>query len=144
MIGLGRPLLADADLPNKIRKNKIEKIIPCLSCHDVCMGRVKQGLHVSCAVNPRTGREASFALKKSDSPKDVLIIGGGIAGLESARVLTLRGHNVTLFEKTSKLGGSLIPGDMPPLKRYDHKLIEWYEQEMKDLISNEQLKKYIV
>jgi 2-enoate reductase len=77
-------LLADPDLPNKVRKNKIEKIRPCLSCQDGCMGRVKQGLNTSCAVNPSTGREVSFALKKTDSPKKVLIVGGGVAGLEAA------------------------------------------------------------
>ncbi|MFZ7121954.1 MAG: FAD-dependent oxidoreductase [Eubacteriaceae bacterium] len=133
MIGLGRPLLSDPDLVNKIRKNQKEKVRPCLSCHDGCMGRVKQGLPTSCAVNPSAGREASFALKKTDSPKKVMIVGGGVAGLEAARVLTLRGHIVTLFEKSSKLGGSLIPGGMPPFKRNDHKLIEWYEREMVDL-----------
>lgn len=133
MIGLGRPLLADPELPNKIRRNKIESIRPCLSCHDGCLGRLKQAFPISCAVNPACANEKEYELKQTLVSKKVLIIGGGVAGMEAARVLKVRGHKPTLVEASSKLGGSLIPGGMPSFKRYDHKLIRWYEQELKAL-----------
>jgi 2-enoate reductase len=133
MIGLGRPLLADPYIPEKIRRNQADRIRPCLSCHDGCLGRLKEGLPISCAVNPTAAREEAFNIKKADTIKNILVIGGGVAGMEAARVCKLRGHNVTLFEKTSQLGGSLVPGGMPDFKRYDHKLIKWYEGELKNL-----------
>lgn len=130
MIGLGRPLLADSELPNKIRMNKMEQIRPCLSCQDGCVGRLKQGHPISCAVNPACANEKEYRLIQTSSPKKVLILGGGVAGMEAARVLKSRGHNPTLVESSGKLGGCLIPGGMPPFKKNDHKLIRWYEKEL--------------
>jgi 2-enoate reductase len=132
MIGLGRPLLADASIPKKVRMNQVNKIRPCLSCHDGCLERLEGTLPISCAVNPACGREKEYSVIKADIKKKVMIVGGGVAGMEAARVCALRGHEVTLFEKTDRLGGSLIPGGMPEFKQYDHKLIKWYGNEMKD------------
>ena len=133
MIGLGRPLLADAFIPEKIRRNQVQQIRPCLSCQDGCLGRLKEGKAISCAVNPAAAREDEYGIKKADQVKNVLVVGGGVAGMETARVCNLRGHHVTLLEKSDKLGGSLIPGGMPSFKRYDHKLVAWYESELKRL-----------
>lgn len=133
IIGLGRPLLADAHLPNKVRTGKIESIRPCLSCHDGCMGRIAQALPLSCAVNPSCGREVSYAIEPSHQKKKVAIVGGGIAGMEAARVSALRGHNVAIYEKNERLGGVVIPGGMPSFKKDDHALIRWYEQELAKL-----------
>ncbi len=69
MIALGRPLLADADIPNKIKAGKIEKIRPCLSCQEGCMGRLASFATISCAVNPACGREKDYALGKADQSK---------------------------------------------------------------------------
>jgi len=131
MIGLGRPLLADAYLPNKIQQEKIEFIRPCLSCHQGCLSRIP--LFLSCAVNPTTGREAEYALKKADQVKNVLIVGGGVAGCEAARVCAERGHKVTLYEKSDRLGGNLIPGGAPDFKEDDLALVKWYETQLKAL-----------
>lgn len=133
IIGLGRPLLADAHLPNKVRTGKVESIRPCLSCHDGCMGRIASALPLSCAVNPACGREVSYAIEPSHKQKKVIIVGGGVAGMETARVSALRGHDVTIYEKNDQLGGVVIPGGMPSFKKDDHALIRWYEQELAKL-----------
>ena len=93
---LGRPLLADADIPNKIQADQVEKIRPCLSCQDGCMGRLQDFASVSCAVNPAAGREKDYAIERATDRKTVFIIGGGVAGCEAARVSALRGHHVIL------------------------------------------------
>lgn len=133
MIGLGRPLLADAYVPDKIRKGHAEKIRPCLSCHDGCMGRLATGGAVSCTVNPACGREEIYGIHPAVTKKKVMIIGGGIAGLEAARVCAIRGHEVHLYEKSGKLGGHVIPGAVPSFKKDDRALLEWYERELIDL-----------
>lgn len=133
IVGLGRPLLADPYLPKKIRKGEIDKIRPCLSCHEGCMGRIATGGVLSCAVNPTCGREEIYGLTPAVIKKKVMIIGGGVAGMEAARVCALRGHEVCIYEKSDKLGGNLIPGGVPHFKKYDHDLIKWYINELKDL-----------
>ncbi len=133
IIGLGRPLLADAYVPNKIKKGQLEKIRPCLSCHDGCMGRLATGGAVSCAVNPACGREEIYGINTAFIKKKVMIIGGGIAGMETARVCALRGHEVHLYEKSDKLGGHVIPGGVPSFKKDDRDLLKWYERELTDL-----------
>jgi len=129
-VALGRPLLADSAVPNKIKTGNFSKVRPCLSCQEGCMGRLAHYAVISCAVNPACGREAEYTIGKSETIKNVLIIGGGPAGCEAARVAALRGHNVTLHEKSNKLGGNLIPGGVPDFKEDDHDLAAWYHQEL--------------
>lgn len=126
IVGYGRPLLADPYLPEKIRTEKLEDIRPCLSCHQGCLDRLAHGLPLSCAVNPACGREKSLAITPADEKKNVLIIGGGLAGMEAARVCAIRGHRVTLLEKGQKLGGNIIPGCVPGFKKDDRALLKWY------------------
>lgn len=132
MIALGRPLLADAYIPRKIKEEKIKNIRPCLSCHDGCMGRLATGGGISCAVNPSTGREKDFELHIAKKIKTVMVIGGGVAGCEVARICAIRGHKVSLYEKTDKLGGNIIPGGVPDFKEDDRALVKWYENELKE------------
>lgn len=132
IISYGRPLLADAYLVEKIRKMETDDIRPCLSCHDGCMGRIAHGLPLSCAVNPVCGRENVYGISPAMDKKKVLIIGGGLAGMESARVCALRGHTVTLMEGSDKLGGQILPGSVPDFKKDDRQLIKWYEKQIKD------------
>ncbi|MFH0786851.1 MAG: FAD-dependent oxidoreductase [Pseudomonadota bacterium] len=133
LIGLGRPLLADPYLVDKIRRGKTEKIRPCLSCQEGCLGRLKAFLTISCAVNPAAGREREYALVPAARKKKVLVVGGGVAGCEAARVLAERGHEVVLYEKTGQLGGHLIPGGAPDFKEDDRTLVAWYKQELEEL-----------
>ncbi|WP_371379240.1 FAD-dependent oxidoreductase [Sporomusa aerivorans] len=133
LIGLGRPLLADPHIVNKIRTGKMAKIRPCLSCQEACMGRLKAFLTISCAVNPAAGREKEYALIPAVRKKKVVVVGGGVAGCEAARVLAERGHEVELFEKSSQLGGNLIPGGAPDFKEDDWALVAWFKQELEGL-----------
>ncbi|AJC66566.1 MULTISPECIES: FAD-dependent oxidoreductase [Dickeya] len=133
MIALGRPLLADAEIPNKIKAGKFHKVRPCLSCQEGCMGRLAKFAAISCAVNPACGREKDYAIGKADQSKKVLIVGGGPAGCEAARVAALRGHRVVLHEKANRLGGNLIPGGVPDFKEDDHLLATWYQDTLQDL-----------
>ena len=100
------------------------------------MGRIATGSPLSCAVNPACGREKSYGLSKTDAPKKVLVIGGGLAGMECARVCSIRGHKVTLVEKSCQLGGNIIPGSVPNFKADDRALIKWYEHQLEKLNIN--------
>ncbi len=133
IVSLGRPLLADADYVNKLRTGRTASIRPCLSCQEGCMGRIQEYSALNCAVNPEACRERSQRLQPAGKPKKVLIIGGGVAGCEAARVLALRGHMPAVYEKTGRLGGNLIPGGVPSFKEDDHALVAWYEQELNAL-----------
>ncbi|AKA67881.1 FAD-dependent oxidoreductase [Clostridium scatologenes] len=133
MIGLGRPLLADPDYVNKLRLGKTALIRPCLSCHEGCLGRMVKNGSLNCAVNPEACREGVNFLIPALKSKKVLIVGGGVAGCEAARVLKLRGHEPVIYEKTARLGGNLIPGGVPDFKEDDRALIKWYENSLKDL-----------
>jgi len=106
LIAMGRPLLADPELPSKARRGETDRIRPCISCES-CIDSMEQG-RASCAVNPFTGREAELDLVPSPRTRRIVILGGGPAGLEAARIATLRGHRVTLYERGPRLGGSLI------------------------------------
>ncbi|MFA0438638.1 2-enoate reductase [Vibrio sp. 10N.286.49.C2] len=129
-ISLGRPLLADPDVVNKIRRGRFNEVRPCLSCHLGCLGRMAEVGNLSCAVNPSCGREDEFKLLPTHKKKKVVVVGGGVAGMEAARTAAERGHDVVLFEKSSALGGNVIPGSQPPFKHDDKRLIAWFTGEM--------------
>lgn len=131
IVALGRPLLADPYWPKKILEGKEEEIKPCLGCHDGCMGRGFNGYPLSCAVNPDCGCEREHKIFKSNKAKNVLIVGGGIAGMEAARVAALKGHNVILYEKNKELGGHLIEASVPDFKKDEVNLVRWYKNILK-------------
>lgn len=133
MISLGRPLLADESYVNKLRAGKVKSIRPCLSCQEGCMGRVQTYSSLNCAVNPRCCREVDTELMPVTKPKNVLIVGGGVAGCEAARVLASRGHRPIIYETEKRLGGNLIPGGVPDFKEDDLALVAWYEHTLKAL-----------
>jgi len=133
VIALGRGLLSDPFWVRKVEEGQIEKIRPCIGDHDGCLSRIISGKPLSCTVNPATGREKMYALKRADNHKKIIIAGGGVAGLEAARAAALRGYGVTLCEKNNMLGGHLIPGGMPPFKKDLRALLDWYKSEIQDL-----------
>ncbi len=133
MVGIGRGLLTDPEWPKKVLQNRIESIRPCIGCHDGCMGRMFEGKPESCAVNPAVGREKEYEIVPANKKRKVLIIGGGVAGLEAARVCKLRGHDVIVYEKTNELGGHLNEASSPDFKVDDKRLLNWYKHEMKEL-----------
>jgi 2-enoate reductase len=132
MISLGRALLADPEWPNKVRTGRVEDIRPCIACHR-CLQRHIIGKPLSCAVNPVSGREKLFDLSPAAEAKKVLVVGGGVAGMEAARVLKIRGHEVTLREKSHTLGGHLAEAGAPDFKADIGRLNDWYVRQMKVL-----------
>ncbi|MBB6215873.1 2-enoate reductase [Anaerosolibacter carboniphilus] len=135
-VGLARMLLADPEWPNKAKEGNKEDIRPCIGCHVGCLGRLFQGKRMGCAVNPATCREKQMEIKPVEIKKNVMIIGGGIAGMEAARVLALRGHNVSLYEKTGALGGAFISASSMSFKQADKELIHWFIRQIKKLSVN--------
>ena len=133
VIDMGRPLLADPDYVNKLRSGRIGEIRPCISCHEGCMGRIAEYSMINCAVNPRAARERFTAYEPVYRKKKVLVVGGGVAGCEAARTLTIRGHEPVVYEKGSRLGGNLIPGGAPKFKEDDIALADWYARELERL-----------
>jgi 2,4-dienoyl-CoA reductase (NADPH2) len=105
-VGMTRRLLADPELPNKVAAGNLEDINPCTGCL-YCMDVRLHNTPIRCRINANLGREREFALKPAAKIKQVLVIGGGPSGMEAARVAALRGHKVTICEKTAKLGGLL-------------------------------------
>lgn len=133
IIALGRGLLADPEWPLKVQEDRTSEIRPCIGCHDGCMGRLSSGKPLSCAVNPACGRETAYRLKPALKSKKVLVIGGGIAGLEAARVSALRGHRVNLWEKEKSLGGHVLEASEPDFKADLKRLLAWYEGQIQSL-----------
>ena len=105
-IGMTRGLVADPELPNKVASGRLQEIVPCAGC-GYCVHSRKGDSPMKCRMNAAAGKEREYAIIPVQKKKQVLIIGGGLAGMEAARVASLRGHNVTLCEKGSKLGGLL-------------------------------------
>lgn len=133
MVGLARPLLADPDYVNKVRNTREADIRPCLCCHEGCFGRALAGAVGSCAVNPECSRETLVGIVPAAVRKKVAVVGGGPAGMEAARVSALRGHDVTLFEASDRLGGALKAAGVPSFKQADRELVAWYETQLKSL-----------
>jgi 2-enoate reductase len=132
-IALARYLLADPEWPNKVKEGRLEDIRPCVGCHEGCIARVRKNHYCSCAVNPATGIERELAIRPAESKRSVLVIGGGPAGMEAARVCALRGHEVTIWEKASTLGGNLIPAAVPDFKEDYRRLLEYLRTQIKKL-----------
>lgn len=129
IVSYGRQLLTDPEYVEKIREGRLDEVRPCLGCHEGCLGRIANG-PVSCAVNPACGRESIYGIVPACRKKKVLVVGGGVAGMEAARTAAISGHQVVLCEKSGALGGNLIPGGVPHFKRGDHKLVDWYKRQL--------------
>ena len=116
MVAVGRPLLADPDWGAKIAAGKACDIRRCISCNKGCTDAIQNRQFLSCVLNAENGYENSRSIQPATQKKKVAVLGGGPAGLEAARVAALRGHDVTLFEKTTSLGGQLNIACVPPRK----------------------------
>lgn len=130
---LGRAALADPEYPNKVLTGHTEKIRPCIACNQGCITRLQQGKQPTCAVNPAAMREVRYALRPCVQPKKIVVIGGGVAGMEAARTAAMRGHKVSLYEKSGQLGGNLIPGGSHSFKKEVRELNAWYLNELEHL-----------
>ena len=143
--GFARQFLADQEWITKLMEDRIDDIRPCILCHNGCFNMchyegvpndqaLSDSLHLArCAVNAETMQTDKHHIEKTNSPKDVIIIGGGIGGMETARVLKLRGHNPIIYEASDKLGGTFIPASAESYKGKLRDLLAWYRKQMKDL-----------
>lgn len=116
MVAVGRPLLADPDWGTKIAAGKACDIRRCISCNKGCTDAIQNRQFLSCVLNAEIGYENTRSIQPAAQKKKIAVLGGGPAGLEAARVAALRGHDVTLFEKTTTLGGQLNIACVPPRK----------------------------
>ena len=143
--GFARSFLADPEWVTKLMNDHKDDIRPCILCHNGCFNMchykgvpndqsLLDSLHLArCDVNAETMQTSKHYIKKTDKPKKVVIVGGGIAGMEAARVLKLRGHNPVIYEASDKLGGTFIPASSESYKGKLRELLEWYRKQMKDL-----------
>ncbi|MBM4763372.1 FAD-dependent oxidoreductase [Bacillus sp. B15-48] len=141
-VQFGRPLIADPELPVKLYNNQPDAIRPCIFCNEFCIGNTQKGKAISCAVQPQINYETHFpeeAAKgiypdvKVDTPKKVVVIGGGPGGMEAARAAASRGHEVTLYDKNNTLGGHLVVASKLSFKGRLNKFITWQERELRQL-----------
>jgi 2,4-dienoyl-CoA reductase (NADPH2) len=129
-VAMARKLLADPELPNKLADGRPEDVRPCIYCY-TCVGNIFLNESTSCAVNPATGREREFAIEAAKREKRLLVIGGGPAGMEVARVAALRGHRVTLCERANRLGGTLRFSSL--VYPENARLVLWLETQIRKL-----------
>lgn len=141
-IGVARQFLCDAEYLTKIKNGNVEDIRPCIACHNGCFAMYKNkdiacGIpdHPMgrCALNPETFQEKEYEITPAPVKKKITVIGGGIGGMETARVCALRGHEVTIYEKTNQLGGVFIAAAAPVFKEKDRMLLAWYKLQMEKL-----------
>jgi len=140
-VGIARQLLADPQWCDKVREERLDDIRPCIACHNACFpfSHFKgvpcgfSGVMGRCALNPATMNEEEMAIVPASIRKKVAVIGGGIGGMETARLCKMRGHDVTLYEKAGQLGGVFIAAAAPDFKEQDKKLIKWYIKQLHDL-----------
>ena len=141
-VGIARQLLCDGEYLTKLKEGREDEVRPCIACHNACLpvayyknsGSVMDlkdaATQGHCALNPVAFEEKKYALKKAETPKKIAVIGGGIAGMQVALLLSQRGHTVDLYEKTDKLGGVFIAAAAPSFKEKDKELLAWYRLQM--------------
>ena len=133
-VTLGRPGIADPEYPNKAIAGETEKIRPCLGCNAGCFKKVcMEAAPMTCAVNPIAAHEIDLDLKPGSGEKKVLVIGGGVGGMETARTAARRGYETILVEKKDHLGGHLVEAGAHSFKKEVRQLNEWYQRELSDL-----------
>ena len=144
-MGVARQFLTDPEWVTKLIEGREEDIQPCICCHNACFAMAHyKGVandeafddvsHMArCALNPRTMQEKKFEIKPAKKVRKVAVIGGGIGGMETARIAAMRGHKVTLYEKSDRLGGVFIAAAAPDFKEKDKRLIEWYKRQLSKL-----------
>lgn len=132
IIGYGRSLLTDPDIANKVEKG--ECIRECLNCNKGCVDAIQGRRYLSCVLNAENGDEDTIFLKPVAEAKKVVVVGGGLAGLEAARVAAKRGHTVTLFEKTDRLGGQINIACVPPRKDEILRSVKYYENVLPTMV----------
>lgn len=131
---MARQSLADPHYPKKLEMGKPKEIRPCISCNEACVGRLYSvGCAAGCAVNPSAMHELEYSMAKTMEPKKVMVVGGGVGGMEAARVAKERGHDVELYERDAVLSGNQIAAGMHDFKQDIRRLNEWYHRQIDEL-----------
>ena len=125
LVVIGRGHIADPELSLKLSEGRVEDIRPCIRGNQGCIARTIFCRPLSCEVNPGIGKDATMTITPSQVPKKVLVIGGGVSGMESARLAAVRGHRVTLVEREMELGGHLLESSIPAFKQDLKPLLKW-------------------
>ncbi len=133
LVAMTRAQIADPEMANKVREGRPEDIRPCLGCMEGCIGRVRLGWPISCVVNAQVGRERELGIAPAAARKKIAVVGGGPGGMEAARVLRLRGHDVDLYEQESELGGQLRYMARLPLREEFFELPRWQAGQLEKL-----------
>ncbi len=136
MISIVRGQIADPHWVTKAREGRSEDVRPCLSCNQMCWGRRSRDYWISCLINPSAGREFEWGgdrFTAADRPKKILIVGGGVAGMEAARVAADRGHQVTLAEASDRLGGQFRLAGLQPRRQQIIDYIDWLKRQLNTL-----------
>ena len=131
MVAVGRALIADPHWANKAKSGRTETITPCIRCN-ICHHQLWRGAPLCCSMNPYVMREAEQYLPAPTLKKKVMVVGGGPAGMRCAMTAARRGHQVTLYEKKSHLGGMMYPGSRPNFKDDVARALRWFEDELKN------------
>jgi len=129
-IAIGKGLIADPELPQKAASGRMDEIRPCIGCIRCIDSVTAKGEGMMCAVNAAAGSEREYEIGLAERSRRVIVVGGGPAGMEAARVAALRGHQVTLYEKQPKLGGQLLQAIVPPHKTNLPSLIDYLTTQM--------------
>ncbi|MGC5326678.1 FAD-dependent oxidoreductase [Brevibacillus sp. SYSU BS000544] len=133
MVSMARPFLADPYIVKKSEAGKFDDVNTCIACNQACLDHVFSGLPASCLVNPVAGRELELPLAPADVKKTVAVVGAGPAGLEAARVLAERGHQVVLFDKSPEIGGQLLYAKQVPGKTEFNETLRYYRVQLHKL-----------
>jgi len=134
MVGLSRQLLADPYWPVKAKYGKLKEIRKCISCLTGCWQESMMAKkEVACAINPACGDESFATFEKAEKAVNIAVVGGGPAGMEAARIATVRGHKVTIFEKSGELGGAILGCCLVPGKEKMKWYADWIRNQIKEL-----------
>ncbi|GAX60725.1 NADH:flavin oxidoreductase [Candidatus Scalindua japonica] len=139
IVSIGRPLIADPELPKKYKKRLFDDIRKCIACNQGCFDSLLNFKSVSCLYNVRAGKESKSKVRKAKKRKKVMVIGGGPGGMEAARIAALRGHDVHLFEKTDTLGGQLKYAYIPPGREEIENVVTFLANQIRKLDVNIEL-----
>ena len=133
LVSIGRPLIVDPELPNKFKNGQYDDIRTCIACNQGCFDSLLNFKPVACTYNAMVGHEGEYKITKAGKSKKIAVVGGGPGGMEAARVLALRGHNVTLYEKSHQLGGQLRYAFIPPGREEIQNIISYLERQISKL-----------